>query len=219
MLSRSRKLTASFTDDASTDAFWHGHKLRSWSASRAGSEAKASTALVSSIGSDRPSGMIVGSWSAASKLLAALRTFGHLSGPEGTYRLDPGTRTYRYMGRPFARALFNGEGRVAIPLGKVCFRYAPPVAGASGTERLETVSAEVSHDLGLVVASHRSDPIGSIDYRLTNIRRDEPPAEMFDVPADYAFVQGSAENPLLQLNAWNNNLCGLGTPLAATPEP
>lgn len=129
-----------------------------------------------------------------------------IPGPERGvfYRLDPAKRTYRLSASFFARALFNGEGRVALPVGDACFRLAPPVAGASGTERLEAVNAEISFDLGLVIASHRSDHIASVDYELTNIRRDEPPAELFEVPAGYTFVEGSVkDDPLVGFEAWN----------------
>jgi hypothetical protein len=119
------------------------------------------------------------------------------------YRLDPAERTYRFTGHFFAKALFNGEGRVALPVGKACFRTAPPVAGESDTERFEAVNARVSPDLGVVIASHRSDHIGSVDYELTNIRRDEPPTELFDLPTDYTFVTGSKSDPLLVFDPWN----------------
>jgi hypothetical protein len=128
-----------------------------------------------------------------------------IPGPErGTfYRLDPATQTYRYMAGTFAAHLFNGEGRVALPLGNACFRLAPPVAGTSATERLTAVNAEMSPDLGLVIASHRSDQIGSIDYELKNVRRDELPAELFDIPASYTFVRGSKDDLLIEFIPWN----------------
>ena len=65
--------------------------------------------------------------------------------------LDPAKRTYRSSGRFFAELLFNGEGRVALPVGKVCFQNAPPVvADGSDDERLQAVNARVSADLGIV---------------------------------------------------------------------
>ncbi len=133
-----------------------------------------------------------------------------IPGPERGvfYRLEPAKRAYRYTGRHIANVLFNGEGRVALPLGDACFRVAPPVAGASGTERLQAVNAEMAADLGLVIASHRSDHIASIDYQLTNIRRDEPPAELFEVPASYTLVHGSWDDPLVEFDPWNaTRLC------------
>lgn len=120
-----------------------------------------------------------------------------------TYVLDPAQRTYRLGPRLLATALFNGEGRVALPVGKVCFRTAPPVAGASDAERLAAVNAQVSPDLGVVIASHRSDHMASVDYEVTNIRRDAPLAELFDVPTDYTLVRGSARDPLIEFDPWN----------------
>ena len=121
------------------------------------------------------------------------------------YMLDPVKRTYRNAAPYFARVLFNGEGRVAVPIGKSCFRQPPAVDGASDAERLAAVNAQMASDLGVVIASHRTDQIGSIDYRLTNIQRDEPAAELFDVPADYTFVVGSKNDPLLRLEPWSSN--------------
>ena len=114
-------------------------------------------------------------------------------GPERVefYVLDPTKRTYRITAFGFAAQLFNGEGGVPLPVGKVCFQYPLRVAaGVSDAERLRAVNAQVSPDLGVVIASHRSDDIGSVDYELTNIRREEPPTELFDVPTDYTFVHG-----------------------------
>lgn len=130
-----------------------------------------------------------------------------LPGPERgvLYSLDPGKRTYRITGQFFAKALFNGEGRVALPLAKVCFRVAPAVAGASDGERLAAVNAQMSPDLGVVIASHRSDDIASIDYELTNIRREEPAADLFEVPSDYVPVTGSVpDDPMIAFSPWHS---------------
>jgi hypothetical protein len=49
-------------------------------------------------------------------------------------RLDPAKRTYRIGAvRFFAQLVFNFEGRVAFPVGKVCFENAP--AGCCGRVR------------------------------------------------------------------------------------
>jgi len=121
--------------------------------------------------------------------------------------LDPTKRTYRIgPGRFFAQLVFNGEGRVALPVGKVCFQDAPPVvADASDDERLQAVNARVSPDLGIVTESHRSGAI-AVDYAVTNIRRAEPPADLFEVPADYTFVRGPLpDDPLLTLSPWRQS--------------
>ena len=48
-----------------------------------------------------------------------------------------------------------------------------------------------SPELSLVVSSRYSDPrTGVIEYKLTNIRRAEPPAELFQVPSDYTDIEG-----------------------------
>jgi hypothetical protein len=128
---------------------------------------------------------------------------GHWRGPG--YRLDPAKRTYRLAGGVIDRSVFNGEGRAALPLGNACFQSVRRVAGESDAERLEAVHAQVAPDLGIVVASHRADAIASVDYKVTNIRREEPPATLFEVPADYTLVaQGSRENPIVVFAPWQS---------------
>lgn len=119
------------------------------------------------------------------------------------YVLDPASRTYRIGARFIATALFNGEGRVALPIGKACFRTTPPAVGASEMERLAAVNARTSADLGVVIVSRWSDQTVSVDYALTGIRRDEPPAGLFELPANYTAVTGSPHDPLVTLVPWN----------------
>jgi len=60
-------------------------------------------------------------------------------------------------------------------------------AGAIGNERPIVVSTErwFSPDLFVVVYAKTTDPrAGETTYRLTNIKRGEPPADLFKVPAD-----------------------------------
>jgi hypothetical protein len=121
--------------------------------------------------------------------------------------LDPAKRTYRIGPGPFgAELVFNGEGRVALPVGKVCFQTAPPVvADASDDQRLQAVNARVSPDVGIVTESHRSDAI-AVDYAVTNIRRAEPPADLFEVATDYTFVRGSLpDDPLVTFAPWRQS--------------
>jgi hypothetical protein len=121
------------------------------------------------------------------------------------YVLDPAKRTYRIATHHIAAHLFNGEGRVALPVGKVCFQINPPVVpDVSDVERLRAVNARVSPDLGIVTESHRSDEIVSVDYEVTNIRRGEPPANLFEVPTDYMLVHGSHDDPLVGFAPWQS---------------
>lgn len=120
------------------------------------------------------------------------------------YTVDLDKRTYRNgAGYYYASQLFNGEGRTALPVAKVCFQTPPPVVDASANERLRAVNAQLSPDLGIVTASYRSDLIATIDYKVTNIRREEPSAELFNV-TDYTFVQGSRDDPLVGFAAWQS---------------
>ena len=133
------------------------------------------------------------------------------------YVLDLTKRTYRSASHGIAAQLFNGEGGVALPVGRVCFQYPPRVvAGLSDAERLRAVNAQVSPDLGIVTASHRSDEIPSVgstsanirrsvDYELTDIRREAPPAKLFEVPSGYTLVSiGSHEDPLVRFAPWQS---------------
>jgi len=131
-------------------------------------------------------------------------------GPEGRvfYELDQDKRTYRNTGQPLAALVFNGEGRVAVPVAKACFLYTPNVAGASAMERLQAVNAKMSSELGLVIASHRSDSIVAVDYEVTDIQRGEPSAKLFDVPTDYTFVaHGSRPDFLIRIEPLNKGTC------------
>jgi hypothetical protein len=65
------------------------------------------------------------------------------------------------------------------------------------------VNTEVSPDLGIVTASQGSDKIATVDYEVTNIRRDEP-ADLFEVPTDYPLVTGSHDDPLVPLAPWQS---------------
>ena len=61
-------------------------------------------------------------------------------------------------------------------------------AGSVGNERAIVITSEqwFSPELQLVVFARTVDPrIGETTYRLANLKRAEPPAELFRVPADY----------------------------------
>ncbi|MCL4762509.1 MAG: hypothetical protein KJ018_12170 [Burkholderiales bacterium] len=61
-------------------------------------------------------------------------------------------------------------------------------AGAIGNEKPIVVTGErwFSPDLHVVEFARTVDPLaGEATYRLENVRREEPPPELFRVPADY----------------------------------
>ena len=61
-------------------------------------------------------------------------------------------------------------------------------AGAIGNEKPIVVASErwFSPELHVVVFAKTTDPrVGETVYRLTNVKRAEPPADLFKVPADY----------------------------------
>jgi hypothetical protein len=73
-------------------------------------------------------------------------------------------------------------------------------AGAIGNDRPIVISDEIweSDALQEVVASKHVDPrTGTVDYKLTNVRLGEPPAELFTIPQGYTII-GPAAAPLPQ---------------------
>lgn len=66
-------------------------------------------------------------------------------------------------------------------------------AGAIGNERAIVITTEewTSPELKTLVLSEHSDPrAGSSSYKLVNVKRGDPPAALFQVPADFTIVQG-----------------------------
>jgi hypothetical protein len=75
-------------------------------------------------------------------------------------------------------------------------------AGHFGNDRPIQIVDErwESPELKLVVYSRNSDPrTGVVEYRLTNIRRVEPPADLFVVPADYTIKATTWDDPWISL--------------------
>jgi hypothetical protein len=67
--------------------------------------------------------------------------------------------------------------------------------GQIGNDRAIDITEErwESPDLKLLVYSRFSDPrTGVVEYKLTNISRAEPPADLFAVPADYTILEPGA---------------------------
>jgi hypothetical protein len=61
-------------------------------------------------------------------------------------------------------------------------------AGSVGNEQALVITTETwySPELKVLVMSKAEDPrMGVTTYRLTNIQRAEPPASLFEIPADY----------------------------------
>jgi hypothetical protein len=52
-----------------------------------------------------------------------------------------------------------------------------------------------SDDLKLLIQSWHSDSRSTIEYRLSNIHRDEPPAQLFQIPPDYTIGTSPGEDP------------------------
>jgi len=75
-------------------------------------------------------------------------------------------------------------------------------AGEFGNDRPIEILDERWESTGLrmVVYSRISDPrYGVIEYRLTNIRRTEPNASLFEVPSDYTIVPNGPTDPWISL--------------------
>ena len=60
-----------------------------------------------------------------------------------------------------------------------------------------------SPELKLLVYSRYSNPhTGFLEYRLTNISRDEPASDLFVVPRDYTLKTTTADDPAMRLEFW-----------------
>ncbi len=71
-------------------------------------------------------------------------------------------------------------------------------AGQVGNDRPIHITSErwISFELGLVLESRYDDPrTGTVEFRLTNIQRAEPPRELFTVPSDYKIVDAPPPPP------------------------
>ena len=67
-------------------------------------------------------------------------------------------------------------------------------AGRIGNDRAIQIVEEQweSPELNMVISSRYSDPrTGVVEYRLTNINRSEPRADLFTVPADYTIIEAA----------------------------
>ncbi len=74
-------------------------------------------------------------------------------------------------------------------------------AGSVGNEQPIVITTETwySPDLKVLVMTKTNDPrMGETTYRLTNIQRSEPPANLFQVPDDYTVKDQPADNFVYQ---------------------
>jgi hypothetical protein len=70
--------------------------------------------------------------------------------------------------------------------------------GQIGNDRPIEITDErwESPDLRLLVRSHHRDPrTGDVEYRLTNIVRAEPPADLFTIPSEWTIIGGANATP------------------------
>jgi hypothetical protein len=82
-------------------------------------------------------------------------------------------------------------------------------AGQIGNDRPMQIVDErwESPELKLVIYARYSDPrTGIIEYRLTNVRRAEPPPELFVIPDGYTFGAATSSNNWITLDfSWKKN--------------
>jgi hypothetical protein len=70
--------------------------------------------------------------------------------------------------------------------------------GSVGNDRPIEITEErwISDELAVVIESRTHDPrTGTVEFRLTNIQRAEPPRELFMVPADYQIIDAPPPPP------------------------
>ena len=106
--------------------------------------------------------------------------------PQLTLQGRPLPLPYSQASRPVTESLGNRDFDGVRADGRRTTRTIP--AGAIGNEKPIAIVSErwFSPELNVVVMSRTSDPrSGETVYRLADIRRGEPPAELFRVPADY----------------------------------
>jgi hypothetical protein len=97
-------------------------------------------------------------------------------GDNGVTLLNSDTETFARV--PMALAQFHFHSGTNITSPRAIFSHV--IIG--GTR----VAYEVSPDLGLVVYARRLHPnVGTVEFRLTNIRQQEPAPELFEVPTSY----------------------------------
>jgi len=131
---------------------------------------------------------------AVAELMAKAKAEGSAQSKGGIMVLDGNTAGYAVSTGPLRRVTINAAK--GEPLGK------KNVEGviAEGTRNTETIEAGAigndrpiqvvnehwfSEELGMVVYSKRSDPrTGDETFRVTNIRRGDPPAYLFQAPAE-----------------------------------
>jgi len=118
-----------------------------------------------------------------------------LNGFEATMNAGPAGRGWIAVGNA-ANELHNEERltpKTIEGLRVEGFRRTTTIAaGAIGNERPIVVTTEewTSPELKVVVLSEHSDPrTGTTTYKLVNVKRGDPPATLFQVPADYTVVQ------------------------------
>lgn len=134
------------------------------------------------------------------------------------YALDPVARTATRISRSSAWSPVGGAVHFVLPVSMTCgialFRpglHVPLEEESLGERTMDGVRVEgtrvrgmlhaelgrgetiderwISPELKLeMYARSEDDEIGVVEYRLTTISRTEPPAELFEVPADYALA-------------------------------
>jgi hypothetical protein len=77
-----------------------------------------------------------------------------------------------------------------------------PVGQVGNDRPIEIVDERwESPELGMVIHSRHSDPrTGNVEYRLTNIRRTQPAADLFQIPADYTIDGLTGQNGWIKLH-------------------
>lgn len=102
-------------------------------------------------------------------------------------RLQQGLKTESLGTMPFDGVTAEGTRTILVL----------PV-GAIGNERPIEITSDrwYSAELGVVVSTKRVDPrVGEVTYRLTNIDRSEPPADLFEVPPGFRVQEQAPLGP------------------------
>jgi hypothetical protein len=131
---------------------------------------------------------------AVQELIAKAKAEGSAEAKGGLVVVDEPTNGYAFAPAPARRVMISSKAGEALGKKNIEGVIADGTrntetieAGAIGNDRPIQVVNEhwFSEELGMMVYSKRSDPrTGEETFRLTNIRRGDPPAYLFQAPAD-----------------------------------
>ena len=127
----------------------------------------------------------------------------------GVFTVDDQTGTAGLNPRSLMANTAGGNLCFGVPVGGVRFlsfcrghriTIVVPPGYRANDQRIEMVDERwESAELQLLIQSRHSDARSTIEYRVSNIRRTEPPAHLFELPAHYTQspIQSTVNEPAM----------------------